>query len=169
MDKLFDSAQEGIAMADSESRVIRVNEEFLRMFGYTREEAVGQYIDTLIAPQKFQKEAKGYTKKISKGEKFSFEGLRCRKDGSLIHVAVIGSPIIIDGKIVAHYAIYRDITDQKQAEETIQKEAAKLSSMISGMEEGVVFVDKEEHIIEVNECFLRLFKSSRKKIIGENK
>lgn len=128
MDKLFDSAQEGIAMADSESRVIRVNDEFLRMFGYPREEAEGQFIDTLIAPHKFQKEAKGYTKKISKGEQFSFEGLRCRKDGALIHVAVIESPIMIDGKIKAHYAIYRDITDQKKAEELIQKEAAKLSA-----------------------------------------
>ncbi|HDR67837.1 MAG TPA: PAS domain-containing sensor histidine kinase, partial [Bacteroidaceae bacterium] len=167
MDKLFQSAQEGIVMSGSENRIIRVNKEFLRMFGYTREETVGQCIDTLIAPKKFQKEAKGYTKKISEGKNFSFEGLRCRKDGSLIHVAVIGSPIIIDGKIKAHYAIYRDITDQKQAEEMIQKQAAKLSAMISGMEEGVVFVDKEEYIIEVNDYFLRLFKSKRDKIMGE--
>jgi len=50
----------------------------------------------------------------------AFEAIRQRKDGSLIHVSVLGSPIVVDGGVVAVYAIYRDITERKRSEEKIK-------------------------------------------------
>ena len=41
LDQLFESAQEGIAMAENDHRLRRINSEFTRIFGYTAEEAVG--------------------------------------------------------------------------------------------------------------------------------
>ena len=45
--------------------------------------------------------------------------MRKRKDGTTVNVSIIGAPINIAGKLVAVYAIYRDITERKTAEHQI--------------------------------------------------
>jgi two-component system sensor histidine kinase/response regulator len=52
--------------------------------------------------------------------------------------------------------------------EALQRETAKLSAMISGMEEGVVFADSQDRVIEVNPYFRRFVNMSRDEIIGKS-
>jgi signal transduction histidine kinase len=59
------------------------------------------------------------TKKVAEGEKISFETMRRHKDGTLLNVSVLASPIIVDGELIAIYGIYRDITELKRAEEAL--------------------------------------------------
>ncbi|MCK4430505.1 MAG: PAS domain S-box protein, partial [Candidatus Aminicenantes bacterium] len=42
LDSLFESAQEAIVVVDNDGRIIRVNNEFSRLFGYTRDETIGK-------------------------------------------------------------------------------------------------------------------------------
>src|SRR5579859_1027099 len=49
-DQLLDKAPEAIVVMDHEMRVLRVNPEFTRTFGYSREEAEGRLLDDLIVP-----------------------------------------------------------------------------------------------------------------------
>jgi two-component system sensor histidine kinase/response regulator len=72
-----------------------------------------------------------------------------------------------DGKIVGLVGTARDITELKRAQEAIQVEAAKLSAMISSMEEGVVFANTEDRIIEINDYFARFVKMKRQEILGK--
>ena len=125
LDQLFDSAQEAIVMCDNRHRVMRLNDEFTRMFGYTSKEAIGQYIDDLVSFEATRKEAASYTKQLTEGTKVAFESIRKRKDGSLIHVSAIGAPIIVDNESIAFYAVYRDITERKRAEEDIKRRASQ--------------------------------------------
>ena len=62
----------------------------------------------------------------------------------------------------------KEIADRKEAELAIQREAAKLSAMISGMEEGVILIDKDDLILEVNEYFLKLLKKERSGMLGRS-
>jgi len=55
---------------------------------------------------------------------------------------------------------------RKLAEEAVQREAAKLSAMIAGMEEGVAFADAHGRVVEVNDCFCRLLASEPRGVIG---
>lgn len=128
--QLYESAQEGIAMADNNHRLIHVNSEFTRLFGYTEEEAVGQLIDDLIAPTEKLDEAVGMTQQVTDGSRASLEGIRRRKDGSLIHVSILASPIIINGDQVGVYGIYRDITQRKKAEAELLKAHEELEQRV---------------------------------------
>src|SRR5260370_35011029 len=49
--------------------------------------------------------------------KLSLETRRQRKDSSLVEVLLSSSPVMLNGKRVGTYASYRDITEQKRAEE----------------------------------------------------
>jgi two-component system, sensor histidine kinase and response regulator len=57
--------------------------------------------------------------------------------------------------------------DRKRAEDAIKKESAKLTAIISGIEEGVVYADTQDRIVEVNDHFLRLFKKEKSQLIGQ--
>jgi len=166
-EKLFETAQEGIVIADSNGRIFRVNNEFLRMFGFAADEVIGQQLDKLIAPEEHKDNATLSTKKVSEGKNISFEAHRKRKDGSLIHVSILASPIVLDGIVMAVYGIYRDITEQKRAENALQKETKKLQAMMHSMEEGIVFADKDDQIVDVNEYFLKIVRKEKSELIGK--
>jgi signal transduction histidine kinase/CheY-like chemotaxis protein len=62
--------------------------------------------------------------------------------------------------------VLHDITDRKRAEAAVQREATKLSAMIQGMEEGIVLIDRDDHVVGVNEYFLKLLKTTKSEIEG---
>ncbi len=61
-----------------------------------------------------------------------------------------------------------DISDLKRAEEFARHEDAKLFAMISGMDEGVVFADADNTIVELNEWFARFVNRDRQELIGKS-
>jgi len=115
-DRLVESAPEGIAITDTQGRVMRANTEFVRMFGYGADEVVGQCLDDLVVPPARQEEARALTASVTQGSEIFLDTVRRRKDGTLVDVSLIVAPILVAGKLEAGYGIYRDITDRKQAE-----------------------------------------------------
>ena len=61
-----------------------------------------------------------------------------------------------------------EIKERKRAEEKILEETAKLSAMISGMEEGILFMDKQNKTIEVNDYFLKLLNMKKSEVLGKS-
>ena len=114
--ELFENAPEAITVLDTQYRVLRVNSEFTRMFGYTQEEAVGQRIEALIVPPQLSRESEMMAERLTRGEKINLETQRQRKDGTLVDVSILGTPVKVAGGHVALYAIYRDITERKRSE-----------------------------------------------------
>ena len=70
------------------------------------------------------------------------------------------------GEIFGILGVYEDITERKLAEEAAQLENAKLFAMISAMEEGVVFADSRNVIVEINQCFCNFVGRERDAILG---
>ncbi|MBI1808093.1 MAG: PAS domain S-box protein [Ignavibacteria bacterium] len=120
-EELFESAPEAVVVLDQEDRIVRANSTFTRIFGFTRDEAVGKLINELIAPGDLNKEFISLTNKITRGETINFEGVRQRKDGKRINVSVLGAAIHVGGGRLGVYAIYRDITEHVEAEKAREK------------------------------------------------
>jgi len=116
-EEIIENAPEAISIVDEERRILRVNSEFTRLFGFSRGEAVGQRLDLLIVPPDRYAETAWISDCIKTQAKLSLETRRQRKDGSLVEVLVSTSPVHVNGKRVGAYASYRDIGDQKRAEE----------------------------------------------------
>lgn len=120
-ENLFNQVPEAIVIADNVGRIIRVNGEFSRMFGFSRQEVVGRQVDELVAPGEEAGEASAITDAVAQGQKIAREAVRRRKDGSPIHVSILGVPIMLRDQQVAVYGIYRDISDRKRAEADLKR------------------------------------------------
>jgi two-component system cell cycle sensor histidine kinase/response regulator CckA len=116
LEQLFENAPEAIAILDTKNQVRHINGEFTRLFGYTREEARSHTLDELVVPPDRQRESAFLLSAFTKGQKISLESKRRRKDGSLVDVSILGMPVSADGGQVAMYAIFRDVTERKEAE-----------------------------------------------------
>jgi PAS domain S-box-containing protein len=146
-EKLFEDAQEGIIIADKEGRILRANREFKRIFGFEREEIIGQTIDKLIVPQDDINTAITLTQRVANGEKVSFETVRRRKDSQSIHVSVIASPIIEEGTLVAIFGIYRDISGQKKILEELKNSEMRFQDIALSSADWIWEVDKSGKFI----------------------
>ena len=156
LEQLFESAQEAIVMADNNGKTMRLNSEFGRLFGYECDEAIGRSVDELIAPKNLRDEAMTITEKVTHGEKVAVESLRQRKDGTLINVSVLASPIIVGDEQVALYGIYRDITDRKHAEEALRESEEKYRNLIDQSRDAIYLLFNGKFEI-INKRFEELF------------
>ncbi len=116
LEQLFQSSPDPLIVVDASFHALCVNHEFQRMFGYTLAQVLGQSIDALIFPPDRAPEAQWIAQCLQRGERLSLETQRRCKDGTLLDVSVSCSPLILDGRTVAFYAIYRDISDRKRAD-----------------------------------------------------
>ncbi len=117
LEQVVENAPEAISILDLDLRIVRINGEFTRLFGFSPEEAHERVIDALIVPPDRSAETVWIAESVRKEKKLSLETRRRRKDGTLVDVLLSVSPVIVGGKRVATYASYRDITEQKRAEE----------------------------------------------------
>src|SRR5215470_2222279 len=92
---LFARVPEAIVLLDTEDRILQVNPEFTRMFGYAQEEACGRLINDLLVPEDLSAEGEEYTRRGLQGESLNIETVRKHKDGSRIHVSIVSGPVSI--------------------------------------------------------------------------
>jgi two-component system, cell cycle sensor histidine kinase and response regulator CckA len=116
LEQLLECAPEAISILDAEGRITHINGEFTRMFGFSPQEAVGRAIDSLMVAFDRSSEARWIGEVLAEGKKLRLETKRQRKDGTLLEVLLSAAPVLVSGKQVAAYVLYRDISDQKRAE-----------------------------------------------------
>jgi PAS domain S-box-containing protein len=122
LDELFEQAPEAIALLETDGTVARVNREFARLFGYPPAEAVGRAIDALLVPEDLKEEGERFADRTTRlGERVEAETVRRGRDGTRVQVSIVGTPIVMEGRPVAEYVIYRDIRERKEAEERLRR------------------------------------------------
>ena len=124
LDELFEQAPNAVALVNSRDRVVRINREFTRIFGYTPPEALGRRLKDLIICDESQDQS--YWDLVKRGQRADAEDACRRKDGSPLDVAAILAPFSLPGGEAAFYAIYRDITDRKRADDALRELSGQL-------------------------------------------
>jgi two-component system, cell cycle sensor histidine kinase and response regulator CckA len=116
LDQLVECAPESVTILDPSHRVMRINSEFTRMFGFSTEEVVGKTLAELVVPTERIAESDWIEEAVEHGQKVALETKRQRKDGTLLDVAVSCAPVVVGGKQVGICVLYRDIDEHKRAQ-----------------------------------------------------
>jgi PAS domain S-box-containing protein len=126
--QLFKNAPIGIAMLDEHKEVTMINKGFEEIFGYTENEIVGLDLDKIIVPEGLEEEAATLTRST---KTYRISSRRTRKDGSFVDVLIYGVPVIVNGRTIAVYGIYVDITDRIEAENQIKQSLKEKEVLLS--------------------------------------
>jgi PAS domain S-box-containing protein len=128
-EEIFERAPEGIAILGVEARVVRVNREFTRIFGYSQDEAAGRDIHELIVPPDRRQEAQGFARRAMIGDTFQKETVRIHKNGMRIDVSILITPLFAPDGSAGVYAIYRDISERVRMDQAMLSAYADLEAI----------------------------------------
>jgi PAS domain S-box-containing protein len=118
LSELFARIPEAVIMVDRDSRIARVNPAFTKIFGYTAEEALGERIKELIAPDDLQDEVDSFSpRRLQAGDVVAVETVRRHKSGKRVPVSVICVPVSSEDEGTTGYVIYRDITETRRLQD----------------------------------------------------
>jgi len=117
MSRIFHEGVDPIVLEDMHGRIVDVNAEAVRVFGWTREELLGQRIDILIPENQRQAARELRTRCRERGGLRNVETVTRNKSGEEMPVLVTLS-LLTDqsGEPVAIASVAKDITDRKRAE-----------------------------------------------------
>ncbi len=142
-DELFAAAPEAACLIDPDTRILRVNERFTCMFGYSNQEAAGRRLDELIVPAG-----------MSVSEQLE-EGTRMRKDGTCLEVSMAATPARVNGR-PALCIVYRDLTERRRVEQQYKVAAERLKAILENARVGIVLTDFKGHLLESNAALQQL-------------
>ncbi|HEX3581066.1 MAG TPA: MHYT domain-containing protein [Thermoanaerobaculia bacterium] len=118
--RLFEETPQPVAMTTADGRVVRTNQEFTRMFGYSPPEAVGRLLVDLIVPPEARDDSRLGDDLIAEGQRVDGESTRRTKDGVPLQVAITRLPVAMPRGPVEIYEMFRDITERVKADEAMR-------------------------------------------------
>jgi PAS domain S-box-containing protein len=127
LDGLFELSPDAVILTDEDFHVLRVNQEFTRIFGYTAEEVAGQWLPDLIVPEELRDESLKYRALLTSGKRVEMEVIRQRKGGVRFDVSVVAKEFSLGVDQIAVYLIYREITERKNAERQLRRSEGYLA------------------------------------------
>ena len=163
----IDQASDAIFWMTREAGFSYVNEQACRSLGYTRKELMQLHlwdIDPVFPKERWDADWNQFQE--NKGGAQHLETVHRRKDGSVFPVS-ISSKHLWFGHTELHVAVARDITERKQAEETIVHERQLLRTLIDLLPEIFYIKDLAGRFLVANETLARHFgKETPSQILG---
>jgi PAS domain S-box-containing protein len=129
---LVDSIKDyAIILLDTEGKVLSWNAGAERLKGYKAEEIIGQHFSRFYPPEDLAKGKTTMELKAAKEEgRFEDEGWRVRKDGSRFWANVVITALHDkSGELRGYGKVTRDLTERREADERIRKQAQEILEM----------------------------------------
>lgn len=131
--QLVEAIGDAVVVCDAAGAITVWNDAAVRMFGFTREDALGQSLDLIIPERQRQRHWDGYNKSMSTGEtRYGNDVLRVpalHKEGRTLSIAFTVAMLFDDAhKVTAIVAVIRDETVRWAEERQLRIRVAQLEA-----------------------------------------
>jgi len=165
---LFESAADYALLLEIQESgppiIINANSAAFIRHGYSREEMIGKPI-TLLDTKSSAKQVKKRLGDIKKGGIVHFEVEHACKDGSTFIAESASSLVVIDENHL-FCSIERDITERKQAEESLKIAEAHFRGVVESAKDAFISMNSSGIISEWNPEAERMFGFSKDEVMG---
>lgn len=161
---LFERAPLGYQSLNEEGCLIEVNEAWTTTLGYNREEVIGKWFGDFLTPEGGNQFRERFPKFKMTGQ-VSNEFTMIHKNGSIRNIAFNGRiGYKDDGSFEKTHCILQDVTENRKVENKIKLLAHSLESI----SECVSITDKNDHLVFVNEAFLKTYGYPEEELLGQH-
>jgi PAS domain S-box-containing protein len=163
--RVVESSDDAIVSKDLDGVITSWNRAAERIFGYTAAEAIGQSI-RMIIPSDRQAEEDDVLAQIRAGTALpQFETVRQRKDGTLVPISLIVSPLVDEaGRVIGASTIARDISDLARASIS----SRRLAALVESSDDAIITKDLESTITSWNPAAARMFGYTEAEALGRS-
>jgi|GEM_PF-2341586 len=167
---IFNVAPDGIITVDLKGNITDINNFFSKITGYTKKEIIGIHISKL--PTARAKDIPDYLRifkslllgKIPKP--FEFQWIH--KNGTVYWGEVRVSVLKKNKRTIGFQAITRDISRQKQLNESLVRSEQKYRSVVENLNEGIWVMDHNGITTYVNDRMAKILGYSRNEMMGRS-
>jgi PAS domain S-box-containing protein len=150
---LLEAAPDAMIIAGPDGRVVLVNAQAEKLFGYTRDELIGELVERLV-PTRLQAGHVGHRTSYVRDPKARNMGsevqlFALRKDGSEFPVEISLSPIATEDGLLVSSAI-RDISERRKTEAAARLASERLLSAVESFHGALSLYDAEDRLILCN-------------------
>ena len=164
---LIESSVDGLITVDPAGTISDVNDRMCQMTGYTRTELIGvPFSDYFTEPERARS---GVQQTFADGVVTEYALTLISRSRRQLQVSfnasVFKDP---EGNVKGIFASARDITDRVRLEEQLREQQIYLRGLIESSVDGLVTVDPEGFVTDVNEQMCRMTGYSRDELIGSS-
>lgn len=164
--KVFRSSPLGINIFRlSDGRSFNVNDAFLEIIGYSREELIGHsgveldfYVDVDARNE--------WIRSLNEGGRILNQDAKLRRKSGEIRDCLVSLDTIEINNEPMVLIVASDITERKQAEDLLKESEERYRTTLDTMFEGIQILDHDWHYVYVNEAVARQGLSTREKLLG---
>jgi two-component system cell cycle sensor histidine kinase/response regulator CckA len=148
---IVDSSDDAIVSIAMDDTILTWNAGAERLYGYAASEMIGRS-RALLVPAGQSAELVSIMERAARGEAGEpLETRRTRKDGSVVDVSLVISPMIdANGRITSVSTIARDITGRKKAETLLRDERDRAQQYLDTAEVMLLKLDSDGRILLLN-------------------
>jgi PAS domain S-box-containing protein len=161
---IFNVSADALVLYNDRMEAVDVNPAFERIYGFSREELVGNAYHAYLPADYVQGRARLVRRALA-GETCELETQAYRRDGSTFDVELRVLPIRYRG--APHVlAIARDITGRKRTEEALRAGEEQYRAIFNASADALVLWDARYRRVDVNLAYQKMYGWERDEVIG---
>jgi PAS domain S-box-containing protein len=150
--RVVETMEDGVIATDDEFVVSAWNRGAQRLYGWTAKEALGRHVRDVVQTSLSDEELEARFRDVAEGGRARTELLAYRKDGATVWIEAITVAIRDnDGEITGYLGIHRDITERKQAEESLREAKRASETILESIGDDFIAVDRAWRITYMNQ------------------
>ena len=154
---IIESTEDAVVGSTLDGKILTWNRGAEKLHGYRADEAIGQSILMLLAPE-YHDPTRRVCEGLLRGRVYpQFESTAVRKNGERVEVRVSACSVRnAAGQVTGTAAIIHDITKAKAAEKSLRDDEARFRMAFENAPFGLCMTTADSRILQVNGTFCRM-------------